>query len=451
MSDRRKGQRIGTERIQLTSKQANIYVWGWQPDARFRFAVCGRRFGKTYLGVEEIKRAYRLAIERNCSLDDEIWYGAPTFKQAKRVFWGRLKRFFPADWIAGINNTEAVITTVSGHVIRIVGLDDPDALRGSGLWFFIGDEWDDAKAEVWSEVVRPMLATSTQRGGGHALFIGTPKGFGKMYDGYVAGQPGDKREPDVLSWKYNSIEGGNIPAEEVERARRTLDARTFRQEYEASFETFAGRIYYSFDRRFTVKARAYDPKLPVHIGMDFNINPMTATVWQETTGNDGGLVSWQIDEIVIPTADTAVMAAEVKNRYARESFDPANPKLDHITIYPDASGQARRTSAGGATDVSILREAGFSVVVAGQNPPVRDRINIVNGRLEAADGIRRAFIDPRCTKSIEAMERQLYKEGTSEPDKTTGHDHCNDATGYYMFARFGLGGVRGIRIGHMER
>ena len=35
-------------RIQLSAKQANIYAWGWQEDARFRYAVCGRRFGKTY-------------------------------------------------------------------------------------------------------------------------------------------------------------------------------------------------------------------------------------------------------------------------------------------------------------------------------------------------------------------------------------------------------------------
>jgi hypothetical protein len=28
-------------RIQLSFKQANIYTWGWQKDARFRYAVCG--------------------------------------------------------------------------------------------------------------------------------------------------------------------------------------------------------------------------------------------------------------------------------------------------------------------------------------------------------------------------------------------------------------------------
>src|SRR5262245_15379249 len=75
------------------------YTWGWQKDARFRYAVCGRRFGKTYLGAKEMRRAYRLAVEHNIHPDNEIWYGAPTFKQAKRVMCNRLKRSIPEDWI----------------------------------------------------------------------------------------------------------------------------------------------------------------------------------------------------------------------------------------------------------------------------------------------------------------------------------------------------------------
>jgi hypothetical protein len=34
------------------------------------------------------------------------------------------------------------------------------------------------------------------------------------------------------------------------------------------------------------------------------------------------------------------------------------------------------------------------------------------------------------------LERQTYKEGTSQPDKDGGYDHMNDALGYmvdYMF------------------
>lgn len=409
-----------SERIQLTPKQANIYAWGWQPEARYRFAPCGRRFGKTFLASEEMRRAARLAMEWGVGVENEIWYGAPTFKQAKRVFWNTLKRSIPSAWIAHKpNESYCTITLTTGHILRVVGLDDPDSLRGSGLWFFVGDEWDDAKDEVWPEVIRPMLSTA----GGHALFIGSPKGFSKLYNGYIKGQPGNSS--NTRSWTYTTIQGGNVPAKEVEEARSELDARTFRQEYEASFETFSGQVYYAFSRAQSVRPCAYDPTLRLHIGMDFNINPMSATCWQEV-----GSEVWQVGEVVIPTANTHDMTEEIIKRYGK-------PGIEHITIYPDPAGAQRRTSAQGKTDISILREKGFAVNALSSHPLVRDRINAVNSKFQTADGDRHAFVDPSCVKSIECLERQVYKEGTSDPDKLGGFDHLNDASGYYIYTRFG--------------
>jgi len=408
--------------VTLTAKQANIYAWGWQSEARFRFAVCGRRFGKTHLAVVEILRAARLAVRRNIHPDHEIWY-APTRTQAKRVFWRRLKRAVPEDWRSGRpNETECSITLTSGHVVRLVGVDHYEALRGSGLWFFIGDEWADCPIAAWAEVIRPMLATS----GGHALFIGTPKGFNHFYEGFAAGQPGGR--PDTRSWQYSTFQGGNVPAAELATIRAELDARTFAQEYEASFETFQGRVYYGFSRLESVRPCPYDPGLPLHVGMDFNINPMSATLWQE---RDGAL--WQVDEVVIPTSNTHEMADEIARRYGRPGHTPG---LGHITVYPDPAGAQRRTSAQGQTDLGILRAKGFTVVAADSHPRVRDRINLVNARFEAADGRRRAFVDPRCRQSIRCYEQLSYRDGTGEPDKEAGLDHLPDATGYYFYTRF---------------
>ncbi|WP_256660300.1 lysozyme [Pseudomonas sp. RIT623] len=182
--------------VKLTPKQANIYVWGFQPQARFRDAVCGRRFGKTFLGKAEMRRAARLAAEWGVSVEDEIWYGAPTFKQAKRVFWRRLKQAIPEVWRAARpNETECSITLKSGHIMRVVGLDNYDNLRGSGLFFVLVDEWADCPWAAWEEVLRPMLSTcqytipqtGESRKGGHALRIGTPKGFNHCYDTYRDG------------------------------------------------------------------------------------------------------------------------------------------------------------------------------------------------------------------------------------------------------------------------
>ncbi len=414
-------------RAKLTRQQAEIYRAGWTAEARFRTAPCGRRFGKTFLGVEEVRRAAREAVRQNIHPDNEIWYGAPTFKQGKRVFWRRLKRAIPARWIAGKPiETDCAITLLSGHVIRIVGLDNYDNLRGSGLWFFLGDEWADAKPEAWTETIRPMLSTAQ----GHALFIGTPKGRNDFYQKFLLGQPGAVHKDGTLafgwkSWTFTTRQGGNVPVEEIQDAKRNMGPREFRQEYEAGFEDYAGRVIYAFNRAENVRPCPYVPREELHVGMDFNVNPMTARVWQH---NDG--IDRQVGEVMLPGSNTDEMCDELQRRYGQGGA------LSHVSVYPDPAGAQRRTSAMGRTDIGILRSRGFRVMAMATHPLVRDRHNVTNARFYAADGTRRAFVDPACAKSIEAYERLSYRAGTNEPDKDGGFDHAVDATGYYLFGRY---------------
>lgn len=119
--------------------------------------------------------------------------------------------------------------------------------------------------------------TGESRKGGHALRIGTPKGFNHCYDTYRDGQPGG--EPDHKSWQYTSLQGGNVPADELDAARRKMDPRTFRQEYEAGFENYAGVVYYTFDRAECRTSERIKPGEALHIGMDFNVMKMAAVVY----------------------------------------------------------------------------------------------------------------------------------------------------------------------------
>lgn len=85
-----------------------------------------------------MRRAARLADRWNVSVEDEIWYCAPTLKQVKRVFWRRLKPAIPPHRRASKpNETELSLTLNSGHIIRCVGLNNYDDLRGSGLFFVL--------------------------------------------------------------------------------------------------------------------------------------------------------------------------------------------------------------------------------------------------------------------------------------------------------------------------
>jgi len=154
--------------------------------------------------------------------------------------------------------------------------------------------------------------------------------------------------------------------------------------------------------------------------MDFNLDPMSAVVMVRKADT-----LYAVDEIVMFGSNTDEMVAEIKERYKNSS----------VTIYPDPACRQRKTSAGGRTDLSILQNAGFNVKVRNAHTAIRDRINAVNSRLKSQDGKRHLFVNPKCKKVIESLERHVYKEGTSQPEKD-GFDHMNDALGYavdYLF------------------
>jgi phage terminase large subunit len=377
---------------------------------RFRVVVAGRRFGKTHLAIREL--AFHAREPRR-----DVWYVAPSYKMAKQIVFKKLKaKLTDLNWTTKINETEMTFWLKNGSTISLKGADNYDSLRGVGLDFIVLDEFADIDPEAWYETLRPTLSDKQ----GKAMFIGTPKGIGnwsyELYQNCLDNQ-------DWQSFTFTTIEGGNVPPEEIEAAKRDLDERTFRQEYLATFETFSGRIYYAFDRALNVvDAEPTEQDVStIYIGMDFNIDPMSAVV---AVRNKDDLCI--IDEIRMYSSNTQEAVAEIRSRYPKSK----------VWVYPDPASRQRKTSAGGSTDLTILQNAGFVVKAPNSHTPIRDRINAVNSRLCDSTGQRRLFILKRCKYTIEALERHTYKEGTSQPDKDSGYDHMNDALGYlvdYMF------------------
>lgn len=376
---------------------------------RFRVVGAGRRFGKTHLSIRELCKAASQP-------DQLVWYVSPSYRQSKQTVWKKLKkRLLKLRWVKRVNESELSIELVNNSTIALKGADNYDSLRGVGLNFVVLDECADIHQEAWTEVLRPTLSDT----GGSALFIGTPKGVGNwFYDLFMRGQGTD---PQWDSWQFTTLDGGRVPLEEIEAARRDLDERTFKQEYEASFESFTGLVYYNYSPATHIQPYTGDTPRIIHCGIDFNVNPGSVTIAVQTAN---GL--HVIDEIVLYSTNTQEMADELKQRYPDTK----------IFVYPDPAGHQRKTSALGKTDISILQDAGFVVKAPRSHTPVRDRINAVNSLLMTATGEARLIIDPRCKKTLEGLAKQTYKEGTMQPDKSTGLDHMVDALGYlvdYMF------------------
>jgi len=376
-----------------------------QSEKRFRVAICGRRFGKTYLAMRELAKFARIPNRR-------IFYVAPSYRMAKQIVWDKLKyKLSDMNWVEKVNESDLTIHLINGSKISLRGADNFDSLRGVGLDFLVMDEFAMIDERAWTEVLRATLSDTN----GHALFISTPVGIGNWaYDLY---QNTLEDSDHWESFSYTSLDGGRIPEEEIEQAKRDLDAKTFRQEYEASFELAVGKIYYSFDRAQNVKDLEQYSTDMLYVGADFNVSPICATI-AVRQGDD----LYVVDEIRMYSSNTNELSDEIKSRYPKSK----------IWVYPDPAGSARKSSANGVTDHIILANAGFIVKAPRSHTPVRDRINAVNSRLCDTTGIRHLFVSSKCKYTIECLERQTYKENSSQPDKDSGYDHMNDALGYMV-------------------
>ena len=388
----------------LTKPQQKVI----ESKARFRVLISGRRFGKTFLAINELARFARYPKKK-------VWYVAPSYRMAKQIVWqDLLDRLYRHKWVSDINKADLTVYLKNNSIISLRGADNEQSLRGVGLDFLVIDEFADINDTAWTEVLRPTLSDR----GGHCLFTGTPRGYGNWsYNLFLKAETDDEWD----SFQYTTLEGGQVSANEIEQARQDLDERTFKQEYEASFVNYAGNIYYNFDRLHNV-LKEYKPQMSeIHIGMDFNIDPMSAVV-SEIINNK----VYIYDEIVIYSSNTDEMVQEIKTRYPNKN----------IYIYPDPASKQRKTSAGGVTDIAILKNAGFNIRVRNNHPLIRDRINSVNAKLKNAKGDRTLFIANNCKTVVKAIERQIYKKGTTLPDKDNNYDHMNDALGYmieYLF------------------
>lgn len=385
--------------MKLTPPQQQVA----QDQSRFKVVVAGRRFGKTYLSIRELCYHARMP-------NREIFYITSSYRAAKMIVWKPLKqRLLDLRWVKKINESELTILLKNNTQISLKGSENKDSLRGVSLSYCVIDEAADCDPDLFPEIVRPALAD--QRGG--ALFIGTPKGKGNyFYDLYAQAQ----NTRGWKTWQFTTLEGGNVSEEEIEAARADMSERQFRQEFLATFETYQNRISWAFDREHNVRPIPDDIDTRVlHIGVDFNVSPITATVSVKT---DNTL--FVIDEIRIYSSNTAELVEELQNRYPKSK----------MFAYPDPSGSRRQTSSGGLSDHIILEQAGIIVKSPRKHDPVKDRINAINARFCSADGIRHLFIAPTAKYTIESLEKYTYKEGTQIPDKNSGYDHLFDALSY---------------------
>ena len=442
-----------------------------QSPARFKVVPAGRRSGKTERAKRRIIRA-AYDVPSFQFPDPMFACAAPTYNQAKAIYWKDLKRMIPAWMKLRTSETDLSIELITGATIKVVGMDKPERIEGSPWDGLILDEYANMKEGAWEENVLPALTDRM----GWAWLIGVPEGRNHYYDTYKNAQGpwninNKGKEWDAFTWKSIDI----MNPEEIQRRREEMDPLTFQQEYEASFVNFAGQAYYSFTEaeHCAPLLQNYNPRGELIFMLDFNVDPGIAVIAQEMELPERSVVDKGIE------VGGKKMFAGVRREKAEygtgiigEVYIPRNSntpavcrKLAHdwgdhqgpISVYGDATGGARTTqSETGASDWDIVKENLYRDFSQSQvtlrlrlgdtgkasNPPERHRVNAMNSRLKSDSGIIRMMVDgaaaPMTVKDFEGV--RLLEGGSGELDKK--HDpkltHLTDGVGYYISKAFPL-------------
>jgi len=359
--------------------------------------------GKTWCGAH-------WAINKVYSSPDSIGLiTANTYSQLQKATLHCLFQELDRLHIPYIYNKQSTLLTIAGvKKFYCLSLDSYNNHRG----IEIGEWWGDEVAYNSEESFQVMSGRlRDSRGNLDVLFTTTPKGFNWLHKYFHPdGEKHTAKYSIVSAATYNNR---HLPQDYIDALSEQYDEKLIAQELGGEFVNVStGRIYYAFNRSAHAQEFSQDPRYPIWIGMDFNVNPMTASVGQVI-----GDVLYIFDEFFLKDSNTPAMCAAITAKYGKNA-----------TIVPDSTGNKTTTNSN-RSDHKILKDAGFTVKSA-TNPFRVDRYAAVNGAFSNG----KVVISSKCKYTIKDLENVSYKEGTDKPETDDPSlTHISDALGYLIY------------------
>lgn len=290
------------------------------PKYRFGCAALSRRQGKTFI-ANVIGQVVSLVPGSN------VLVMAPNYNLSSISFdlqRGLIKKFSLE--VAKDNAKDRVIELSNGSTIRIGSVNQVDSCVGRSYDLIIFDE---AALTDGMEAFNVSLRPTLDKPNSKALFISTPRGknnwFSKLFDrGF------DPEFPQWFSVKATWKDNPRMSEEDVIEARKGMSSAEFRQEYEADFATFEGKIWNVKEdciREFTIPEKRVD----MFAGLDLGYKDATALCvvaysWDED-------LFYVVDEYYNSELTTDKHAVEIKKLMDKWSID---------YIYIDSANQQQR-------------------------------------------------------------------------------------------------------------
>jgi len=382
--------------------------------ARYLVCVAGRRFGKTIFALVWL-------VSEVCNRPPGAlgYYVAPYRVMAKAIAWDKLLQL-TRGWRKSYNLGELSVTLPGDRKIVLKGADDPETLEGVGLSAVVLDEFARMKLDAWSKSIRPALSDN----GGRALFCGKPRGHNHLKEFYERGI--NRAEwPEWQSWLWTTLDGGNVAEADVQDAARSLPQKVYRQEYEATFETLAGRVYDGFARRTHVVPHAELEKLyksggrwrfnRIAIGTDFGwTDPGACLVVGKTgTGQYVVIAEEYHQHVLVADPGWLTIYKDLRDEYRPGGFyaDPSEP--GNIT--------------------AMRKHLGGSPPVYNADNRITEGIRKINeAMLPRRDGSTGFIVSDRCVNFIKELEEYVYKEvrGVTTEEPVDVGNHLLDCARY---------------------
>lgn len=383
-------------------------------DARFPAFVGGFGSGKT---AAAMGRAMRLKIQ--CR-EQDIAYYLPTYTLIEDIALQRFPELCERKgWayrLRGGSNPQIEFPGAGRILFR--NMEQPQRIVGYEVAHSLVDEIDVMAADKARDAWNKIIARNRQKCGmkNTVGVATTPEGFKFVYDRWKK-EPADGYELIQAKTEENAH---NLPAGYIDSLRSSYPSNLLAAYLDGEFVNLtSGSVYPQFNRDLNKSAETIQTSEPLHIGQDFNVGNMASVVFVLRDGDPHA-----VDEIT-GGLDTPAVIATIRARYPGHA----------IFIYPDASGNSRKSNNASESDIALLRAARFTVLVNPANPWVKDRVSAMNQMIHS-EGKRRLKVNiDKCPMFVECLEKQAYDKN-GEPDKSAGLDHTNDAAGYFIAYKF---------------
>ncbi len=372
--------------------------------------VAGFGAGKTHVFIR--KTLLNMFKRVNSAGVSNGWVIYPTYDLAEELFvQPYIELLDSMNCPYKYNQSKHRFSTPAGN-IKIYQLQKPQRIIGAELTFIGFDEFD---IESWKNCdIAFKKAIGRMRGSENCeiYIVTSPEGFHYTHKIFVTDDNDDR-----YLVRGKTTDNTYLPENYIKLLESNYDDSLLKAYRDGEFVNLSAlSTYHTFKREKNVKEVKYNSSKPIHIGQDFNTDPLCAVLWQEYHDKPNIRIfkTYSLSHAGEGDLLTERLCQQIKQEYPNNKY----------YSYPDATGVARHSSAR-YSDIDILRRH-FEIKVRHINPLVVNRVNAMNKALQ--DNM---IIDPSCKDLIHDLERTTNKPNTREIDKSNKElSHLTDALGY---------------------